>query len=438
MSVERLVLWNADWGRAEGTEHEKLLFNYVRDQGGGGDSGDADHEQHPGLKQASLAEGVCQFVNLFASDGCEGKNDSDPLAALLHLIASLETPVSIEGSATIIHLKRIELPNYWMLISSNANTSQAKQLIEHIYDTFFLLNGSLEQICQSKGKDALKTALNLFFEWFMSPSPAIQPCAGIRYLSLDNARFMRIQSFLSHIAFARVTQDKIDALLLHNEHLVSSSLSLRQTKILYAYLIQIVIPEAAINEVASLPDKSYWFKKRQVIFAPVRRFLSVFRSINGATMAIVHHESFDLDMVTPLCQDLYSLATQIAPSLNDSSNYLVPDHSINYVYMNNSNCALKTSSSSSTNSSVAAFEQDISLLTNTDFGSVDEVPSTSNDAEPKTKSVSTLQLMAKTDDDTWLTVQRAEQRTLYCSLPNHKNASLSEAALALPFSSVFQ
>lgn len=59
--IQRLVLWNVARGEREGTEHDKLLYHYSRDPA---------HrlERYPGLKQASLGEGVLGFVNLFTSD----------------------------------------------------------------------------------------------------------------------------------------------------------------------------------------------------------------------------------------------------------------------------------------------------------------------------------------------------------------------------------
>lgn len=310
--------------------------------------------------------------------------------------------------------------------SAEYSSATAQATISSLYETFFLLNGSFEDIVQTKGREALQRALLLFFSWYLSPAPASPPISGIRYLSLDSPRFMRLQSFLSHVAFSQLRYDPVDTILLYNEYLVSSTIPLKETKSLYSYIVQVLIPEAVCSEISTTPtQRSYWFKRRQVIFAPNRSQLSVFRTVNGGTLALIHQDSLDLDELTPLCsQEFYPLVTQMSANQSQADNLLnANDASISYVYLNASNCALKTSAASATNAALQAFEEDLPILTNSDESST---------------SSSALQLLAKNDEDLWLGVQRAEQRTLFCVLSNHKNASLAEAALALPFSGVFQ
>ncbi|KAI1286308.1 Vacuolar fusion protein CCZ1 -like protein [Halotydeus destructor] len=337
---------------------------------------------NPGLKQASLVEGVLSFVNLFAS-------------------GSEEVPLVIEGHSMSIHLKKIEEPAYWMSISSTSGTSSSnsQSLIQNIYDAFYLLNGSMEHIYTLKGQEALQDTLSRFFAWFLTPTLAMIPILGIRYLSLDSSKFMKLQSFVSHVTFSSLSSKKIDVCLLQSDHLVSSSLPLKETRQLYSYLTQIVCREAICSEVSTVKERSYWFKKKQVLYIPDRRFMSIFRTVNGATLALIHDENFELDLVTPFCtSELYNLSTPNNGQLSDPS-HLVTDPSVSYVYVNSSNCALKASpnSASSSNPALEAFEQDIELLTKDDKGS---------------KSVS-LQLLAKNEDDLWLAAQRAEERTLY-------------------------
>lgn len=316
-----------------------------------------------------------------------------------------------------------------MLMSSNSfETSSAQAVLSTIYEYFCLLNGTFESIAAAKGPEGLRTALSLFFAWYLTPLPASSPILGIRYLTLDSAKFMKLQSFLNHVAFSRLNKDQINSLLLYNEQLVSSSLPLRQTKSLYSYLNHILIPEAVCIEVATPKERAYWFKKHEVVHVPDKRSMSVFRTVNGATLALFHQESFDVDSLTSLCaQELYSLAILLCPQQNEPVN-LVSDPSISYVYVNDSNAALKTSSTTpSSNLAVSSFEQDIKLLTDTEPNS-----------QSRRKPATALQVLARNEEDNWLGVQRADERTLYCTLTNHKNASLSEAAVALPFPGVFE
>ncbi|OTF73148.1 vacuolar fusion protein CCZ1-like protein [Euroglyphus maynei] len=225
---------------------------------------------------------------------------------------------------------------------------------------------------------------------------------------------------------------RIDSyIFIYNDQLVSSSLSLFDTQILYNYLTNIVIPDAVKEEISGISNKTRWLQVDFPIYLighPEHRSsfrnLCLFRSINGSTIGLILTE-FDENILkecgtllsgrlVSLTNKLHETVTQIAKQPDSKS--LTNDNSsgkdIKFIYVNYSNCAQRGNSN-------------CRKLIDSDFTRL--IIDVESDLQQRFTDEQVFELIGKNMNDAWLVSRNSDYRALFAML-NYKNANLIEAS----------
>ena len=319
----------------------------------------------------------------------------------------------------------------------------------------------------------------------------------IKYMALDRGSFLSIQSFIHHITYSCLSAPNIQSLFMYNDHLVTSSFCLSATRLLYSYTTAQILPEAVCEEMSWSKKRetstTYWLYDRKplLIFLPEKDDfdsqedvikdcrkcdLYGFRSVNGATVLIIM-SALDLSVAGTQVeiqrktildsielyakQNWYQLSITLSRAVAQKASSQFSDHQIfhsspdsgiesaglSFLYYNEANAALKTSSSissvihrqvssASLHSSVAP-----SLVPKTDpFNSWISIEAdlrtlilpTAHKSRNESENRSTegaLEILAKTEtEDHWVIFKRSDGRVLFATLSAHKNLNLEEVA----------
>jgi hypothetical protein len=429
-NVQKYFIFNSDWGRSEGTEELKLIYYYYYN------SCEVSIEQK--VSDCGLAEGLINFVNNF-------KTQSNDLCQSLHAIKTrlifyeLETnywsviclsiPYSVlktnEDSNQIIEYHNEEI-----------NDTFIKLMLTNIYQHFRLINGPIDKLWSNVGqnRDLFLGICNQFFDNIipqikLSPINLIEIYSAIQYLPLDNITFMSTQSFVNHVTCIDSKAIRY-TMFLYNDQLVCSSLKLNDTKTVYNYLINFIIPDAVCEEISGQQSvKTRWIKKgfKVYLHESEDKFyeMNLYRSINGATVVLFLSQPND-DLLAKcdalMCTRIIGLTTklaEIAIKINATNNLnceSVPKESFKFVYFNSSNSAFKSNIS-------PLFDQ--RKISDSEF--VKLVIDIESDLKTSISSNNVCEIISKTTNDSWLIVHHSDSRTLF-SMLNHKNANLIEAS----------
>ncbi|KAH7639790.1 vacuolar fusion protein ccz1 [Dermatophagoides farinae] len=380
----KYLVFNTTWGTKEGSEHEKLIYYYVKPTLVVG----IDQK----ISDVGLAEAVINFGRQFGQ--VTKSLQGDRLRFIFHELA----------------------PNFWssMFISES------------------LLNGPIEELCDKLSRQEFLDKCHDFFDNYVPhieilPFNLIELYSSIQYLPLSNTTFMAVQSLLNCV---QANDWRIDSyIFIYNDQLVSSSLSLFDTQILYNYLTNIVIPDAVKEEISGISNKTRWLQVDFRIYlmghpghGSAFRNLCLFRSINGSTIGLILTE-FDENILkecgtllssrlVSLTNKLHETVTQIAKQpdsklTNDSS-----AKDIKFIYFNYSNCAQRGNSN-------------CRKLIDSDFTRL--IIDVESDLQQRFTEEQVFELIGKNMNDAWLVARNSDSRALFAML-NYKNANVIEAS----------
>jgi len=344
-------------------------------------------------------------------------------------VISLSVPYSVlktnEDSNQIIEYHNEEI-----------NDSFVKLILHNIYQHFRLINGPIDKLWFSvhENRDQFLNVCNAFFDNIipslkLSPISLIEVYSAIQYLPLDSITFMSTQSFVNHVKCID-SQLIRHTMLLYNDQLVSSSLPLNDTKTLYNYLVNVVIPDAVCEEISGQQSvKTRWIRRDVKIYLEECEHhfyrMNLYRSINGTTFVLllsrddsqvlVKCDALMCTRIVGLTTKLAEMAIKINVTTSVSSDSAAKE-AFKFVYFNSSNNAFKANISSLFDQRKISESEFVKLVVDID-----------SDLNSVIKCNNVCEIISKTTNDSWLIVHHSDDRTLF-SMLNHKNANLIEAS----------
>lgn len=362
--LKRFMIFNLNDGHNESQEGDKLIYHWTKEEP---NSRVSLAEQ---IDDVCLCDASVTFSQRMTVDAAilsidEGKqrtgDDSSPekrSGSALNQFSSL----SLSFESTLVHILAIEPElSIWMAVHigpqkkepTSAPTTSAVQtsnpfnpssvssdLLErmmiNIYNRFCLLNGSFVMIADrlighhnplnTSDKSTLRTGLrsicSTYFDLMLPSihfSSVLSNTASlynyISYLDLDPLTLMKVISFINHLTSINLMQLR-HTIVIFNNQLLWSSLKLIDTRLLYNYLVSVVIKDALQEELSKEVDKVRRIAENKPIYLtdekqlnglgddtykqmeshdPIhsgrlklaRFFLTVFRSSNDMTLALV-------------------------------------------------------------------------------------------------------------------------------------------------------
>lgn len=429
----KYFLFNTSWGNREGTEHEKLIYYYAAPSI---ESKDNVVTLDQKVSDIGLAEAAINFGRQFGdvSDSLYGNR----LRFIFYELAPsfwstmvITEPYSLhksndENNTQITEYHHNEIDDHYFKMKS-----------ANIYQYFRLLNGPIEMLCEANDRSRFIELCTYFFDNYiphleLATLNLIELYSSIQYLPLSNVTFMAVQSLVNCVQATDVNKIK-SYLFLYNDQLVTSSMSLVDTQILYNYLTNIILPEAVKEEINGMSNKTRWLNLNQRIYlVGEKKFCSlcIYRTINGATVGLLLEE-FDRDLLKECEALIYSRIAQLTVRLheavtkiNKQSEKLTTSggrtsidaniKDIKFIYVNKSNCAQRSNSNSR-----KIVDCDFSRLVIDVESDLQQINNSGDD-----KVV--LELIGKNTADVWMVTRCADLRTLFAMI-NQKNANLIEA-----------
>lgn len=178
------------------------------------------------------------------------------------------------------------------------NDTFIKLILYNVYQHFTLINGPIDKLWLSLDQNRdqfISICCEFFFDNIvpqikLSPINLIEIYSAIQYLSLDSITFMSTQSFVNHVMCIDYKSIRY-TMFLYNDQLVCSSLALNDTKTVYNYLINVVIPKAVCQEISGQQSvKRRWIRKEIKVYLheSEHKFyeMNLYRSINGSTLVL--------------------------------------------------------------------------------------------------------------------------------------------------------
>lgn len=418
----KYLVFNTTWGTKEGSEHEKLIYYYVKPTLVVG----IDQK----ISDVGLAEAVINFGRQFGQ--VTKSLQGDRLRFIFHELAPNFWSSMFISESYSIHKSGEDSTQIAEYHENEICDNFFKLKLENIYNYFRLLNGPIEELCDKLSRQEFLDKCHDFFDNYVPhieilPFNLIELYSSIQYLPLSNTTFMAVQSLLNCV---QANDWRIDSyIFIYNDQLVSSSLSLFDTQILYNYLTNIVIPDAVKEEISGISNKTRWLQVDFRIYlmghpghGSAFRNLCLFRSINGSTIGLILTE-FDENILkecgtllssrlVSLTNKLHETVTQIAKQpdsklTNDSS-----AKDIKFIYFNYSNCAQRGNSN-------------CRKLIDSDFTRL--IIDVESDLQQRFTEEQVFELIGKNMNDAWLVARNSDSRALFAML-NYKNANVIEAS----------
>lgn len=414
-SLVKYFLFNTDWGKKEGNEHEKLIYYYSKSP--------ANLDQK--VSDIGLAEAVINFGQQFG-DISESLHGSKLRFIFLDLSPTIYNAICISEPFSV-HKSNDDNTHFHEYHDNEISNQFFKLKLKNIYRYFCLLNGPIERLVGELDRASFIERCTNFFDNYIPhlellPFNLIELYSSIQYLPLSNTTFMAVQSLLNCV---QATDGRIKSyIFLYNDQLVSSLLSLQDTQTLYNYLTNVIIPDAVKEEINGISNKTRWLQVNMKVHLTgeeaVRR-MCLFRSINGSTIGLIlddfeanilkECEALLSSRLVSLTSKLHETVTQIAkqPEMKVSGEATVKD--IKFIYINNTNCAQRGNTNgrkvvdSDFSRLIIDVEADLQLINNEN---------------------QIFELVGKNMSDSWLVTRSSDSRTLFAIL-NHKNANLIEA-----------
>lgn len=418
IQLMKYFVFNTSWGIKEGSEQEKIIYYYSKNSLPDG----IDQK----ISDVGLAEAVINFGQQFGDI-----SESLQCDRIRFIYYQLST--NIWSSMFVTEPFSVHKSNEDPMPIAEYHDNEIcdnflKLKLKNIYDYFCLQNGPIDQLCEQLEREAFLSKCQDFFDGYIPqiellPFNLIELYSSIQYLPLSNTTFMSVQSLLNCV---QANDDRIKYyIFIYNDQLVSSSLSLPDTQILYNYLTNIVIPDAVKEEINGISNKTRWILINFPIYLTANNSFSslcLFRSINGSSIALILSE-FDTNILKEceallssrlvnLTNKLHETVTQIAkPTESKQSNDLA-GKDIKFIYINKSNCAQRGN-------------LNCRKLVDGDFSRL--IIDVEADFHKTFPNEQVFELIGKNMNDAWLVTRNSDSRTLFALL-NYKNANVIEAS----------
>ncbi|XP_027200509.1 vacuolar fusion protein CCZ1 isoform X1 [Dermatophagoides pteronyssinus] len=421
----KYFVFNTKWGSKEGNEHEKLIYYYHKPTLVIG----IDQK----ISDVGLAEAVINFGRQFGdiTESLQG----DRLRFIFHELADDFWSSMFISESYSVHKSGEDSTQIAEYHENEICDNFFKLKLENIYNYFRLLNGPINELCSKLSRQEFLDKCQDFFDNYIPniellPFNLIELYSSIQYLPLSNNTFMAVQSLLNCV---QANDSRIDSyIFIYNDQLVSSSLSLFDTQILYNYLTNIIIPDAVKEEISGISNKTRWLQVNIPVYlighpdCHQSKFgnLCLFRSINGSTIGLILTE-FDENILkecgtllsgrlVSLTNKLHETVTQIAkqPDSKLSNDNSAKD--IKFIYVNYSNCAQRGNSN-------------CRKLIDSDFTRLIIDVESDLHQQQRFNDEQVFELIGKNMNDAWLVTRNSDCRSLFAML-NYKNANVIEAS----------
>lgn len=479
ISLKRLMIFNSSEGQHESREGDKLLYHWTKD---------SDVSQNDKINDVCLCDASVNVGHRLSMDTSES-NQKQKLVLYFERTVVLILEIEPEQSIWMAVHVHSNLPDTDPPIgTNNIPVGATEQIMKNIYERFCLLNGTFRTIayeaCEHHWienqderatfiRDTTRTICENYFSAILPDihlnsilTNVSSLYSYILYLDLNPLTLMRVNSFINHLVCINANQIS-HTILLFNDQLIWSSLDMCDTRILYGYLVSVVIKDALQEELSKEVSKVRRIKESMPIYLScdpnmdesgrdtIKSYLSVFRSRN-MTLGLI--------MCEPNLHDLIEKCEKILTS--DSRLGVIPLASLaqsvgqNYLKASQQQQPNAAPSGSSTPSQAAAaaaeyicmdqIDASVSWPLNMDKEHLMLQSSTSEnlgfdgqsrksrlikyliELEPEFSSIEQElscqmeEFYARTLTDSWLLATKSNFRTIY-SLHHSRNSSLSEA-----------
>ncbi|CAD7083480.1 unnamed protein product [Hermetia illucens] len=242
MSLRNFFIFNSQYGKKEGEEHQKIFFYHP-----------ADIDLNTKVKDVGLCEAIIHFTNNFtSSDGCQALNT--------------------QKTSQIFYLPE---KDFWMVMTLNApwetktrdgneyteyrggdmHTTIYRAVLRQAYQMFRLFAGTFEMNfvgeTEAEKIENLKKKLEVFYSKYLltiklKSCDILDVVQSIQYLPLERMLFLRIHTFINMIeeTFPRIQK----CIFLYNDQLVWSEVSPSDLYSIYEYLTGTLFQKAKETE----------------------------------------------------------------------------------------------------------------------------------------------------------------------------------------------
>lgn len=377
--LKKFMIFDPSQGKDEGHEREKLLYHWTKDSGSNGKVDIKEQIDDICLCDASmgvstrlglgLSSSPVNERDLFTASQCSSQLDpSEPMLSVTgrHLNLTFDSTVivivEVEPIASVwmaAHVAKVQPPENSDPVAQasssptdqeNIPTTAIKQIIENIYLRFCLINGTFqmlkEQIAgaesdQSSGDDGSivrEKLLAICDTYFDTVLPEIHLNSilsnvaslynHISYLRLDPLTLMRVTSFTNHLVCINPRQIR-HTIAIFNDQLLYSSLNAHDSRLVYNYMVGVLIRAALQEELSRETEVVRRIKENMPIYLkepadaskqqgqiltdgddqpPMlsKFYLTVFRSSNYMTLGLILSECDRFDLLQKCEQILTS------------------------------------------------------------------------------------------------------------------------------------
>ena len=444
-SLLNFFIYNTDYGDREGTEEEKIMLYVPQEES-------IDNK----IKGIGLCQALVQFAETFSpSHPCECLITQKTKQYFYNpegnfwLVMTLSIPYNEKT------VKDKKVTEYF---SDDIQDSIGEAVIRQAYQMFILFNGAFLYILQRYGLPALKERFQFFYTRYLQTLnfgqlDLLDVYQGVLYLPLDKSDFLKVQCFSNLIENTFKSVRHI--CILHNDHLLWTTLNRNNMKILYKYLTTSLLPASSEADsdvnLKSSPNSSSRNSPVGYInatFPNPGKFLTapieVINSSNGVpkrsprVFITVENKICELHLlvykaynsIICLMLDLQTLTTDfcsklhnfVGPQLGNLSSIITEqaskrsiistDQQYRFVYFNEMNLAIKSSIHAKRSTTLVSVSPDIMRI----------LVDIHSDLE---KSKSGGEIVTKTLADCWIVGKKSGCREFFVIL-NQKNATLVE------------
>lgn len=300
IELQRFMVFNSGEGQGEGREGDKLIFHWSRHF--------QDLSQTEQINDICLCD-ACINVSDRLNENFVDHQEGSSLSASIH--RNRKSLILTFENAVIVVLQVEPLQSIWMAAKvaieqpdddasqtsrskSHSNQSSAipaesiKRIVNNIYARFRMLKGSFRMLIDTSNvvvvdddggggnksliREKLRSTCKEYFgpvlksmhlNSILSNDTALYN--NITYIDLDPLTSLKVISFINHLVCMSANKIR-HTLVIFNDQLLWSSLTLYDTRLLYNYMISVLIKNAVQEELSKEVDKVRRIKENFIIY----------------------------------------------------------------------------------------------------------------------------------------------------------------------------